>query len=268
MIKRIVLSVFFTTWFAFSCSSLAQIASDNFENNNPGPAYNDGIQYNDNGGFGFGALTYLEGSNGGVFNANLDGARALGIFAGPGATDTQALGRTITSPVTTGTFSLSTSFNVSSVTGFSGFDLKDGLGGTLGAGQLLFIGLNAGTNNSFAITDATGTHQLTIGTTADLRFQNIDFSISFDTGLATYSLTATVRSNGQSGTISGSLIDTNGATAGTGSFSAVGFGNFNSGPNQDFIIDNLQITAIPEPSTIALIGLSGLILAAVVKRRL
>jgi len=47
----------------------AQVSAlDNFENNNPGTAYNDGIQYGDNGGSGFGALTYLEGTGGGLFD--------------------------------------------------------------------------------------------------------------------------------------------------------------------------------------------------------
>src|SRR6201999_3266799 len=80
---------------AAAVTANAQISAlDNFENNNPGTAYNNGIQYGDNGGVGFGALTFLEGAGGGIFDGSLDGARALGIFAGGASGNTQALGRT------------------------------------------------------------------------------------------------------------------------------------------------------------------------------
>src|SRR3954465_13288138 len=82
----------------------AQVSAlDNFENNNPGTDNNNGIQYGDNGGSGFGAITYLEGSGGGLFNATLDGARALGIFGDGGG---QGLGRTTQDIFDRGIYSL------------------------------------------------------------------------------------------------------------------------------------------------------------------
>ena len=231
-------------------SIAAQVAEDDFENTNPD--YADGFDYGDNGGIGFDGLTYLGGANGGLFEGAIDG-QALGIFAGND--DGQAVGRAINSPIFAGTYTLSLSFNLSNATDFSGFNLKNSIGGSLGAGELLFVGLTASNGNaSLLIGDGTGGHSVSLGADPDLRFENIDFSISFDTGALTYSLTATVRDSGDVGMFSGTLKDTNGGDAGSGAVGAVGFGNFDAGSNNNLLVDNLNLTAIPEPSTVSLLS--------------
>lgn len=239
---------------ALSGSAWAQIASDNFENGNPGNDYNDGIQYNDNGGSGFGALTYLEGTGGGLFDGTLGGARALGIFSGAGAGNTQALGRSILAPTIAGTFTLDLRFDVDNAVGTTGFNLKTGLGTSFGGNELLFIGLTPGSGNGVLfVSDAGGTNSFSIGSLTELRGANINLSISFDTSAATYSVTAT--SGVETGTFSGSLKDTNGATAGTDALSAIGFGNFNGGSaNQNLVFDNLNLAAVPEPTSLSLLA--------------
>ena len=230
------------------------VAQDDFS----GAEYDSDINYNQDGGVGFGPITYLGGTGGDVFSASLDG-RALGMSAGNEAGNSQTLGRSIDTSVAMGVYTLSASFNVTNTTGFSGFNLKTTLGTGLGDGELLSIGLLPGQGSGvFYVTDGSvaGSQTFALGSETDLRSENIDFSISFDTSALTYSVTATVRSSGQSGGTSGTLIDTNGAASGTGSLAAIGLGNFNSGEFQDVIIDNLVVTAIPEPSTVSLLAAS------------
>lgn len=241
--------------FGFAVTANAQVvATDNFENDNPGNSYNDGIQYNDDGGTGFGPITYLEGTGGGLFNGTLGSGRALGLYAGNSSGNTQTFGRTLDSGVVAGTYSLTLRFDLNNSVGSSGFNLKTTLGTSLGGGELLFVGLTPGSgNNVLFVNDGTGTHTFAVGSLGELRGQVLDFSVSFDTAASTYSLTATSGSN--VGTFSGSLKDTNGATAGTDSLGAVGFGNFNGGAaDQNLLIDNLNVTAVPEPSSLSLLA--------------
>ncbi len=233
-------------------SAKAQIvATDNFEANNPGAAYNDGIQYGDNGGTAFGALTYLTGTGGGIYGetggARIDNLQSLGIYSGNGPGDTQALGRTINTPFDRGIYSLDARFNLSNTTGFSGFNIKSGLGSTFGANELMSFGLNPSNGSGvFLITDGTGTHTLAVGTDTELRGPAFNFALSFDTLADTYTLTVTDIGNAQSGTFSGLLTDTNGGAAGAGAVAALGFANFNTGTDQNLIADNLSV--VPEAS--------------------
>jgi hypothetical protein len=221
------------------------IATDNFENNNPGTAYNDGIQYGDNGGVAFGPLTYLEGTNGGLFDASLSGARALGVFASSGG---QALGRTTQTPFEIGMYSLDARFDLDNSNAFSGFNIKSGLGSTFGANELMSFGLTPGSGNAaILVTDASGTHSLSIPTVTEFRGVNFHFAVAFDTLADTYTLTVTDLANSLSNSFSGTLKDTNGVTPGTGALSALGFANFNTGTNQNLVADNLAV--VPEPST-------------------
>ena len=260
MIRKVVGFLFVLT----ACVGIADaqiLAMDDFENNNPGTAYNDGIQYGDNGGVGFGALTYLEGTGGGVFNATLSGARALGIFASSGG---QALGRTTQTPFIGGVYSLDARFNVDNGNAFSGFNIKSGLGSTFGANELMSFGLTPGSGNSaFLITDGTGTHTLTIPTVTEFRGVNFHFDLAFDTLTLAYTLTATDLANSLSNSFSGTLIDTNGGSTGTGAVSAIAFANFNTGSDQNLIADNLAV--VPEPSTWIAAGAA--VLACIYLRR-
>lgn len=239
-------------------SQAAVIATDNFENNNPGTAYNDGISYGDNGGSGFGALTYLQGNGGGLFNATLSGSRALGIFAGGGGGNTQALGRTISSSTTSGVLTFQLRFDLANDVAFSGINIKSALGSApsgFGTSELLSLGLTPSTgNNSIFIGGSVNT---TIPLGVELRGVNLDFSVDFNTDTGAYIVGAKRTSDSLFTTVSGTLKDTNGGAAGVGAVSAIGFGNFNTGNNQNLIVDNL--TLVPEPTSAAL-GLIGSLL--------
>ena len=248
----------------------AQVSAlDNFENNNPGTAYNDGIQYGDNGGSGFGALTYLEGTGGGIFDGSLDGARALGIFASNGFGNAQALGRTTQDIFDRGTYSLEARFDLDNSVGSSGFNIKSGLGsgaGAFGQNEELFFGLTPGSGSgSIFVSDSTGSHTFSVGTDTELRGINLSFSVAFDTVMGTYTLTATDLGNSQTNSFTGLLKDTNGGSAGTGAIDAIAFGNFNTGGSQNLIVDDLSM--VPEPSTWAMGSLSALGLVGSAFRR-
>lgn len=238
---------------AGSLSQAAVIATDDFENNNPGTAYNDGIQYADNGGSGFGGIAYLEGSGGGLFDATLSGSRALGVFAGSGGGNTQGLGRTVTATIA-GTYTLQGRFDVDNSIGFSGFNIKSSIGTVFGgASELLSFGLTLGTGNNSIFVGGSVDKFIPMG--FDLRGQNLDFSLDFDTLAGTYTLGAKKTTDLTFTTVSGSLKDTNGGDLGVGSLAAVGFGNFNTGANQNLVADNLSL--VPEPAS-AMLGLMGM----------
>jgi hypothetical protein len=236
-----------------SLMQAAVIATDDFENNNPGTAYNDGIQYVDNGGSGFGGITYLEGAGGGLFDATLSGSRALGVFAGSGGGNTQGLGRTVTTTIA-GTYTLQGRFDVDNATGFSGFNIKSSLGSVFGGvSELLSFGLTPGTGNTSIFVGGSINTSLAMG--FELRGQALDFSLEFDTLAGTYTLGAKKTTDPTFTTVSGSLKDTNGGTPGVGSLAAVGFGNFNTGSSQNLVADNLSL--VPEPASVVL-GLAGM----------
>ena len=236
-------------------SHAAVIAADNFENNNPSTDYNNGIAYGDNGGTGFGALSYLEGSGGGVFTANLGGSQALGIFAGGGGGNTQALGRSVTS-TTVGTYTLNGRFDLSNAGAFSGFNIKSSLGSSFGgSSELLSFGLTPTTGNNAIFVG--GVVSTTIALGIELRGVDLDFKLDFDTDAGTYTLGAKRTVDVNYTFVSGNLKDTNGGSAGVGALAAVGFGNFNTGNNQNLMADNLSL--VPEPTSAAL-GLIGSLL--------
>jgi hypothetical protein len=186
MIKKLAIAISMAS-FAVLTAHAQIVASDNFENDNPSSDYDNGIQYGDNGGSGFGALAYLEGTGGGLFDSTLDGARALGIYASSGG---QALGRTVDTSVTNGIYSIDGRFDVANDNGFSGFNIKSGLGSTFGANELMSFGLTPASGNSvFLVTDSSGTHTVSVGTDTELRGVNFNFSLAFDTTAETYTLT-------------------------------------------------------------------------------
>ena len=254
---------------ATAISVNAQISAlDNFEQNNPGTAYNDGIQYGDNGGAGFGALTYLEGTGGGIFTAGgINGAQALGVFSGGGGGNTQALGRSTQSSFLNGNYSLDGRFDLDNSVGTSGFNIKSALGSTFGANEELFFGLTpANGNSSIFISDAAGGHSLSLPSVSELRGVNLAFSLDFDTTAGTYTLKVTDLANSAMNSFTGLLKDANGASAGTGSINAIGFINFNTGNNQNLIADDLAM--VPEPSTWLMGGLVSLGLIGSFARRI
>jgi hypothetical protein len=246
MIKKLALTLLLS---GVAVVGLRAAANDDFET---GP-FTIGTY---NGGTGFGVLTQLGGTNtGGTYaenvgtnNRQIDGLQSMGIFSGGTLED---LGRSITSPVTAGTFSFDARFDMNNggTSTFSGVNLKSSLGAAFGDGELLSIGLVGNTNNTFLVTDSSGTHNVAVGTVTELRGDPFNFTINFNTTSETYSLTITDKANSQTGSISGSLL-------GVGSLGAVGFQNGDAeAGNQNLIIDNTTVTAaVPEPATVLLVG--------------
>ena len=174
----------------------------------------------------------------------------MGIFAGGSAGNGQAAFRSLNTPEVAAIYNLSARFNLGNDHGFSGFNIKSAPGTAFGgASELLAFGLDpSGGSGNISIFDNTGTHLIVLD--GELRGSVIDFGLTFDTTAGTYTLTASERGS-LFGSFSGTLRDTNGVAAGVGAVADLGFGNFNYGANQDLIVDNLSLTAIPEPGTTA-----------------
>jgi hypothetical protein len=91
---------------------------------------------------------------------------------------------------------------------------------------------------------------------------NFDISLDFNTNTGAYVVGVKKTTDAVYSTVSGTLKDTNGGASGFGALAAVGFGNFNSGNDQNLVVDNLTI--VPEPS-VALLG--GIGVLALLRRR-
>ena len=254
MIKKLALGLLFAV--VVGANANAQIvAADDFEGVAGADDYDNGIQYGDNGGTGFGAITYLEGSGGGVFleagARRIDGNQSFGIFSSTGG---QGASRSITEVggVTMGIYTLSARFDLSNTTGFSGFNIKSDQGNTFGSFELLSFGLQPANGNN--VISIFGTNSVTLDLGSAIPGRIVDFSLSFDTNASTYTFGAKFREDATFQSIDGNLKDLNGATAGTDPAAYLGFGNFNTGTNQSLIADNLAITVVPEPSSLSLLA--------------
>jgi len=206
------------------------------------------------GGTGLGAPTYLEGNNGGVYlstgGEHLDGAKSFGMFASDGG---QAYSRSITSPLTAAEYSGTIRFNEANDVAFDGLNIKSSQGSTFGAGELLSWGLRPADGNDRLFVGGLTNQQLILG--GEIRGAVVDFDLKYDTTAGTYDLGAKYRASGSYTRITGSLKAT-GQTA-----SQLGFGVFNTGNGQDMIVDNLQIQSVPEPASLGVLALGGLVFA-------
>lgn len=223
-----------------------------------------GYAYGNNGGSGFGASTYLEGTNGGIYletgSRSIDGSKSFAMYSDTGE---QALARTISTPSggwTSNfnrlvTITTSLRFDLSNTTGFSGFNIKTASGSTFAANQLIRIGMSPSDHDRLKIT-AGNSPVLTFSGDSEIRGDIIDVTLNLDTVTGSYSAFAYNRqSNVTSSTVTGSL------TSGLGSFNpgSWGIANFNTGSNQNFIWDNMLVVAVPEPTVVAGAGLIGLV---------
>lgn len=255
--KKIILTSLTTAaLFAVTNSVSAQNASDDFEDS----VYSS-IDYGDDGGVGLGAITYLEGSGGGIFaetgSRNID-SRSFGVFAGGGNGNTQGLGRTLDTALTSGTFTIDVRFDVDNSEGFSGFNLKSALGSSFGGNELLSIGLTPGSgNDSIFVGDSGGSKTINLG--SNVLGAILNFEVDFDAGAGTYIARAKFDSDLSFTAVSGNLI------ASSTTVGAIGWGNFNTGNSQNLISDNL--TVVPEPGAFALLaGLFGM-MTIILRRR-
>ncbi|MEI8310460.1 MAG: PEP-CTERM sorting domain-containing protein [Verrucomicrobiota bacterium] len=250
-IKAFALALIAATPFAFATNG-----SDDYQ------SYSS-LAYGNNGGTGLGAHTYLEGTGGGIYletgGAAITGGKSMGIYSSTGG---QALDRS-TSPGAFGIYSVSARFNLDNSVAFSGLNLKDTQGSTFGTGELISFGLTPGTGNTSIF--VAGSVNQTISLGSEIRGSVIDFQLTFNSTAATYTLGAKFSGAGSYTTVSGSLKDTNGGAAGTGNANFLGFGNFNTGTSQNLIVDNIVI--VPEPSAFALLGIGGLALGFIARRR-
>jgi hypothetical protein len=211
------------------------------------------FSYGSNGGSGFGAATYVEGSGGGVFletgGAAIDGAKSIGTYSNSGGGNAQAWARSITSPTTEAEYSLSARFNLDNSVAFSGFNLKSALGATFGASELLSFGMRPASGNNGIFVGGSVDNFISLG--AEVRGAVVDFDVIYNTTTGLYDIGAKFRASGSFTRVSGSLKAT-GQTA-----TQVGFANFNTGTNQNLIADNLAIQTVPEPASLGVMMLAG-----------
>ena len=192
--------------------------------------------YNANGGSGFGAITYREGSGGGIYletgSGKIDGAKSFGMFAGGGAGNTQAADRQILNAKAAGTLNISVRFNVNNTVAFSGFNLKSATGATFGANEIISVGIRPGNgNNTIAVNG--GAQTINLG--SSVLGQVIDLVLTYDGLSGTYMLGAKFRASSGYTFTSGNLKLSNVVPA------YLGFGNFNTGNLQNVIFDNLSL---------------------------
>ena len=192
--------------------------------------------YGNNGGSGFGAITYREGTGGGIFleagSGKIDGAKSFGMFAGGGTGNTQAADRQILNAKAAGTLALSVRWNVNNTVSFSGFNLKSATGTHFGDNELISVGIRPGNgNNTIAVNG--GAQTINLG--SSVLGQVIDLVLTYDGLSGTYSLGAKFRATSGYTFTSGNLKAANVTPA------YLGFGNFNTGNLQNVIFDGLSL---------------------------
>ena len=231
------------------------IAEDNFED-----AVYSTMDFGDNGGSGLGGLTYLEGSDGGIFAETggrvISGTRSLGIWAGDASSGgDQAVGRSLDTPTVTGTISLDLSFDLPNGSTtfpahFAGFNLQSSLPspgtGAFGINELLSVGVSSSTGGNSIHIGGSAPNSIDLG--SPILGSIVSLEIDFDAAAGTYTVGAKLNSSTTFTTASGNL------QASSTQVGAIGWGNFNDSGSDtiDLITDNLSI--VPEPASYAMIG--------------
>ena len=231
-----------------SVSGRAQVALDNADNAAyaPQPTHNWSPI---NGGFGYGGWTqvtdisgggtYMEGV--GVNGRQVEGNFSFALFAGNGGFD---ISRPLLNPVQAGQFNIITRFDIAGA-GANEVGLRAG-NSVVGfaTGGLLSFGIVSDSQLSY--TDAGGLHTLASG---EARGSVWDWTVDFDATAGTFSLSVTNLGGGFATTVSGNL-EASGTSL--GSFAVI---NSSAGGNQNVIFDVPGVEAVPEPSTLALLGM-------------
>ena len=205
------------------------------------PAFNGGVGYDlwtplgDTGGGG----TYMEGV--GVNNRQVEGNYSFALYAGGGSYD---ISRQLANPIAAGQFSIITRFDIAGA-GPNLVNLRSGNTLTsFGSGELLSFGIVNG--NQLSYTDGAGFHVLPSG---EARGSVWDWIVSFDAAAGTYSLSVTNLGGGFADIVSGSL---EALSTTVDSFAVI---NSSTGNNQNVIFDVPEFQAVPEPATLAILGL-------------
>lgn len=196
--------------------------------------------YGSTGGSGFGAATYREGSGGGIYletrtNRRIDGSKSLAIFPGNGTGNTQAMDRQILNAKQAGTLNISVRWDVDNNTAFSGFNLKSAAGSTFGANEMISVGIIPYNGSQFGnnIIAVNGVQVINLG--SSVLGAVVDFVLTYDGLSGTYTLGAKFRASAGYNYASGNLRFA-GATP-----AYLGFGNFNTGSQQNLIFDSIQL---------------------------
>lgn len=211
------------------------------------PAYNDGLQTGDNGGTGFQPFQLANG------NAFIGNSQNNGFGDGNINTLGEAFGQydtqTLTRPFT-GALSVGQTFSIDFDNGFLGegevaeVRLADSSGT-----QLFSFGFTGGTN-SYRVDDAAVTNLAT-----SLGFSSGGFQIDFTlTSATTYDLTVVRQLNNQVYTRSGTI-------AGAIDRVQIVSGPLTPDGSGDVFSNNLAISNIPEPASLALLGLGAALVA-------
>jgi hypothetical protein len=204
-----------------------------------------------NGGFGYnpwtplgdqsGGGTYMEGI--GVNNRQVEGNYSFALYAGGGGFDiSRSLVNPLSGPVE---FSILTRFDIAATPGGGLVNLRAGNNtASFGAGELLSFGIVNG--NTLSYSDGAGFHLLPSGE-ARGSIWAWDFNLNASTGF--YAGSVTNVGGGFAAFFNGNL-EPNGNSI--GSFAVL---NSSTGNNQNVIFDVPTFNVIPEPSSVALLGL-------------
>lgn len=216
-----------------------------------------------NGGFGYGPWsgpladtggggTYMEGV--GVNGRQVEGNFSFALYAGGGSMD---VSRPLASPITgVGEFDVITRFDLAGA-GPNLVNIRTGNGlASFGAGELLSFGIVNG--NTLDYTDGTGFHALASG---EARGAVWSWNVDFDSTAGTYSASVTNLGGGFAATFSGSL-EASGTSV--GSFAVI---NSSTGGNNNLIFDVPTFSIVPEPSSIALVGIGLFGAIGLIRRR-